>query len=99
MAKITKETVEKVAKLAALKLEPAQLEKYTKKFVTILEYIEELNKIDTKGIEPTSHAEDVLDMNLREDICAKFDAADMIASNFPRREGNLNAVPKVIESE
>lgn len=97
MAKITKETVEYVARLASLKFDPKQLETYTKKFASVLEYVEKLNKVDTKGIEPTSHAIEGISADLREDKAVKFSAVDEILNNAPKKKGRLVEVPKVIE--
>lgn len=51
--KLTKDQVKHVAKLANLPLTEKEEEKYAEQLSEILEYIDQLNKIDTTGIEPT----------------------------------------------
>lgn len=98
MSKITKDTVEYIARLASLKFAPEQLSVYTKKFSSVLEYVEKLNKLDTKGVKPTSHAIENISARMREDAVNKFDAADEIVKNAPQKHGRLVEVPKVIEN-
>jgi len=50
---MSKIDVKKVAKLANLPLSPEEEEKYSAQLSKILDYIEQLNKVDTEGIEPT----------------------------------------------
>lgn len=93
MSKITKETALHIAKLAALKFDPKELDKYTQKFKRVLEYVEKLNELKTDGIEPTSHAIAENDSKLRDDINVKFEGTDEILSN------RLLEVPKVLGEE
>lgn len=51
---ITKEEVKHIAKLAHLKLNEEQLDKFTQQFGTVLELVSRLNSLDTTGVEPTS---------------------------------------------
>ncbi|PIR16343.1 MAG: Asp-tRNA(Asn)/Glu-tRNA(Gln) amidotransferase GatCAB subunit C [Deltaproteobacteria bacterium CG11_big_fil_rev_8_21_14_0_20_49_13] len=97
MSKISKETVEHVAGLANLKFSPIELKKYTEKFASVLHYVEKLDKLDTKGVEPTSHAIANVSMTLREDKAVDFKTADDILKDAPAKEGRLIEVPKVIE--
>lgn len=99
MTKITREIVEHIAELASLRFTDEQLDVYTKKFASIVEYVEKLNKIDTNKIVPTSHAIAGISAPLREDKAVKFTAADEIINNAPARSGRLVEVPKVIESD
>lgn len=51
--KLTKDEVKHVAKLANLPITPEEEEKYTEQLSKILEYVDQLNKVNTTGIEPT----------------------------------------------
>ena len=51
--KLTKDTVKKVAKLANLPITPDEGEVYANQLSAILEYVKQLNEVDTKGVEPT----------------------------------------------
>lgn len=99
MAKITKETVEHTARLACLKFDDKELELYTQKFSRVLEYVEKLGKIDTKKIEPTSHAVLGEISAMREDKVEAFPAAEDILKNFPERDENFVRVPKTVDVE
>ncbi len=54
MAKLNKDDVLHVAKLAKLDISEAEIEKYTSQLSSVIEYFSELNEVDTSGIEPTS---------------------------------------------
>ncbi|MBI2091795.1 MAG: Asp-tRNA(Asn)/Glu-tRNA(Gln) amidotransferase subunit GatC [Deltaproteobacteria bacterium] len=99
MAKITKETVEYVAKLASLKFEAKELDSYTARFKRVVEYVAKLSALDTEGISPTSHAVEEKDPRLREDVSSKFADADKLIEAAPAKSGRLIEVPKVIEQE
>lgn len=51
--KLTTDQVKKVAKLANLPLTPEEEEKYSEQLSAILEYVDQLNQVDTLGVEPT----------------------------------------------
>ena len=61
------EEVKHVAKLARLELTEEEVNKYSQQLGSILEYVEQMNKIDTTGIEPMPHAIPVYNV-MREDI-------------------------------
>ncbi|MCB4791636.1 MAG: Asp-tRNA(Asn)/Glu-tRNA(Gln) amidotransferase subunit GatC [Elusimicrobia bacterium] len=96
--KITIKEVEHVAKLARLELSPEEKEKYAGQLEKILEYVDLLNKLDTKDIEPTSHALE-LENVFREDKLepCSTEARDRLLANAPEREGDYFKVKKVIE--
>jgi aspartyl-tRNA(Asn)/glutamyl-tRNA(Gln) amidotransferase subunit C len=54
MSKLTKKDVEHVASLAKLSISDKELEKYLKQLDEVVNYIGELNEVDTKNTEPTS---------------------------------------------
>lgn len=94
--KISKEEVKKVAELARLEFNEAQIEKFTEQLGNILEYIEKLNELDTDNVKPTSH---VLDIStpLREDKVQKLLTIDEVLQNAPESEDDFFVVPQVIE--
>lgn len=51
--KLTTDQVKKVAKLADLPLTPEEEGKYSEQLSAILEYVDQLNQVDTLGVEPT----------------------------------------------
>lgn len=53
MSTLSKEDIEKLAKLARLKLDPAEIERYQKEFSEILTYVEQLSTVETGDLFPT----------------------------------------------
>ena len=94
--KITRETVLHVAELARLEFKENELDKFREQLENILGYIENLDKLDTSGVEPTYH---VLEIStpLRRDIVEPWLSADQALENSPKREDDFFAVPKVLE--
>jgi len=66
MSKITKKQVLHIAKLAKLKLSSQEVEKYKKQLSGIIEYVENLSELDTKGAKPTGQTTSLLNV-YRED--------------------------------
>lgn len=94
--KITRQEVEHVAKLARLELSEQDKEMLTSQLSDILTYVEKLNELDTKGVEPTSH---VLDINnvMRPDAPAPSLSQEKALANAPEKAAGHYKVPKIIE--
>ena len=95
MSKITPNDVKKVAKLARLDLSENDLEKYSSQLEKILNYIDELEKIDTTNIKPTTRAVEVIN-NTRQDITEKTNVREELLDLAPNREGDFFRVPKIL---
>ncbi|MDO9210537.1 MAG: Asp-tRNA(Asn)/Glu-tRNA(Gln) amidotransferase subunit GatC [Deltaproteobacteria bacterium] len=94
--KITKEEVEHIAYLARLKFNAQEEELFTTQLNSILDYMEQLGKVDTTNVEPTFHA--VAGKNVfREDSVAPSISQDLSLSNAPDRDRGFFRVPKIIE--
>lgn len=91
-----KETLLKMMRLARLRLPPQELERFASKANHVVEYIEKLKEVDTSGIEPTSHAIEVVNA-FREDVVKPFEDHKKILKNAPKQFNNLFEVPKVID--
>ncbi|HEX2966333.1 MAG TPA: Asp-tRNA(Asn)/Glu-tRNA(Gln) amidotransferase subunit GatC [Syntrophorhabdaceae bacterium] len=96
--KISKETIEYVAHLARLELEPDEIDHYTNQIDGILQYMDVLNSLNTDNIEPTSHAVPV-ECALREDKARDSFPVNSSLGNAPERTGSFFKVPPVIEVE
>ncbi len=96
--KITRETIEYVAHLARLELEPQEIDLYTEQIDSILQYMDTLNSLNTDGVEPMSHPVPV-DCVLREDAVKESLTVDDSLRNAPDRIGSFFKVPPVIEVE
>ncbi len=93
--KITKEEVAYVANLARLEIDDASMERFVGQIGTILEYVETLNKLDTEGAKPTSHALS-LPNAFREDQRTDSIPRDSALANAPEKENGCFSVPRVI---
>ena len=80
---LSREEVEKVAMLARLQLSDAELEVMTSQLGQVLDYIQQLEAIDTDNVEPMAHA-----LDLRNVL-----ADDMLQESLPREKA-LSAAPK-----
>jgi aspartyl-tRNA(Asn)/glutamyl-tRNA(Gln) amidotransferase subunit C len=98
MARITREEVERVAALARISLSESEVETLSSELDTILEYAQLLQDLDTRGVDPTSHALP-LPTPMRDDIPVTPLDAEVAVSNAPVRSGTSFVVPKVIEGE
>ena len=94
--KISKDDIIKVCELARLEFKEEELEKFTEQLGNILEYIEQLNELNTDNVEPTSH---VLDIStpLREDKVVEWLSTEEVLKNAPESEDDFFVVPQVIE--
>jgi aspartyl-tRNA(Asn)/glutamyl-tRNA(Gln) amidotransferase subunit C len=93
---ISKQEVEYVAHLARLEIDDAQKDKFTSQLNDILLYIDKLNELDTKGVEPMSHAIAVTNA-FRDDKVVESIGTESSLANAPDARGEFFRVPKVIE--
>lgn len=93
---VSVEEVERIAKLALLKLSSQEKEKFTKQLNLILEYMQQLNRIDTSNVEPMSHPLGLTNV-FREDEVQPSLPVDEALKNAPDKSGNYFRVPKVIQ--
>ena len=96
MVKITKKEVEHVAHLARLSFAEDEKEKLAQQLSSILSYVEKLNELDTKDIEPTSH---VLTLqNIFKEEEAKISLMrEQVLANAPDKTEEFFKVPRIIE--
>ena len=95
MTKITPEDVQKVAKLARLEINADDLKKYSNQLEKILNYVAELEKIDTEDVIPTTRAVEVVN-NTRKDIVENTKVREELLDLAPVREGDFYRVPKIL---
>ncbi len=93
---ISRETVEHAGHLARMELKPKELEKLSRQLEDILDFIDNLKKIDIKDILPTSHILPISNI-LREDTPRESLPSEKALMNAPLREGPFFVVPKIIE--
>ena len=88
--------VRHIAKLARLELTDSGLDATQAKLNGIFGLIEEMQAVDTDGVEPMSHPQE-LAQRLREDVVSETDRRAAYQSIAPQTEAGLYLVPKVIE--
>jgi aspartyl-tRNA(Asn)/glutamyl-tRNA(Gln) amidotransferase subunit C len=93
---VDKKTVEYVARLSRLKIDPHQTEYLAGQLSEILSYIDKLKELDVSAVEPMRGLN--LSHNVfRQDKALPSSARQDILSNAPQREGDYFKIPKVIE--
>jgi aspartyl-tRNA(Asn)/glutamyl-tRNA(Gln) amidotransferase subunit C len=85
-----------LARLARLEVTPEEVEIFEGQLGRILDHVEQMNKLDISGIEPTAHAITVFDV-IREDGVTESLPKAAILENAPRSANGLFVVPKVLD--
>ncbi|OGT37055.1 MAG: asparaginyl/glutamyl-tRNA amidotransferase subunit C [Gammaproteobacteria bacterium RIFCSPHIGHO2_12_FULL_38_14] len=93
---LSKEEVIKIAHLARLHLTETEMTLYTAQLSSILDFITQMDKVDTTHILPLAHPLD-LAQRLRADIVNEPNLRDKFQRIAPQVEAGLYLVPKVIE--
>ena len=95
MSKITADDVRKVAQLARLDLPDDTIATYTGQLERILDYVDQLQAVDTEGVLPTTRAVEVVNAT-REDTVVDTDVRQDLLDQAPQREGDFLRVPKIL---
>lgn len=93
---LTTEDVKRIAHLARIEVTETEAQATLEKLSGILGLIEQMQAVDTSGIVPMSHSQDVT-QRLRDDIVTEADQRELFQSIAPAVENGLYLVPKVIE--
>lgn len=88
--------VRDVAHLARLHLSEEEIATFQSQLGKVLEYVAELNEVDVSGVEPTAHANHVVNV-LREDKVIPWFTAQEALRNAPQSNSDLFVVTKVVE--
>ncbi|WP_431283558.1 Asp-tRNA(Asn)/Glu-tRNA(Gln) amidotransferase subunit GatC [Humitalea sp. 24SJ18S-53] len=89
-------TIRRVASLARLRVEEADVPRLQAELNGILGWIEQLQSVDTTGVEPLAGGGDTV-LPLRPDAVTDGGQAEAVLANAPDRAGSFFAVPKVVE--
>ena len=93
---LTLDDVKRIAHLARIEVGESEAEGYLAQLSSILGLVEEMQAVNTDGIEPMAHAQDVV-LRLREDAVSETDRRAAYQAVAPQVEAGLYLVPKVIE--
>lgn len=89
---ISDETIDYVGILAKLALSGEEKERAKQDMEKMLDYIDQLNELDTSGVEPMSHVLPVYNV-FREDVVTNGDGREETLANAPERSGDAFVVP------
>jgi aspartyl-tRNA(Asn)/glutamyl-tRNA(Gln) amidotransferase subunit C len=93
---LTADEVRWVAKLARLELTDAELELMTRQLSGIVDFVAQLQAVETEGVEPLAHPLDLSNV-FRNDEPAPSLRADDALANAPARSGDFYRVPAVLD--
>ena len=93
---ITKSAVKRVAHLARIHIEPADIDKYALDLFQILDLVEQMNSVPTREVEPLAHPQDIA-LRMRPDQVTEVNARARLQAVAPATERGLYLVPRIIE--
>jgi len=94
---ISKDDVTYIAALARFRLNEGEIDKFTKDLEHILDYINQLEKLDVTKVEPTSHVIPLTNVTRKDDIRPSLTPEEALSIAVEKTSGFFK-VPKVIES-
>ncbi|MCM8825467.1 MAG: Asp-tRNA(Asn)/Glu-tRNA(Gln) amidotransferase subunit GatC [Candidatus Omnitrophica bacterium] len=95
MPEIDKNTIDYLAKLARIKLREEEIEKFINDLRSILDYVTQLNQLDTENVEPAKHVLPYSNV-CRKDIIKASLPVEEVLKNAPERVKNMFKVPGII---
>ncbi len=95
--KLTKGQVKHVAKLANLPLSSEEEKKYSEQLSKILEYIEQLNQVDTKDVEPTFDVSGQSNVEAKDEVGECLSQEDVL-SNAPKKQNGFFVTKGVFDN-
>ncbi|MBI4355367.1 MAG: Asp-tRNA(Asn)/Glu-tRNA(Gln) amidotransferase subunit GatC [Candidatus Omnitrophica bacterium] len=98
MPRITAEEVRVVAHLARLSLTDEEVRLFTQQLDTILDYVQQLQRLKTESVSPTTHVLPLANVLRPDQITPSLDP-ETVAALAPQRKGRFIQVPKIIETE
>ena len=97
-ASLNEAAVRHVARLARLKITDTEAALFASQLSKVLEYVEQLNEVDTRNVPPTAHALPVSNV-FREDVVRPSWTTDQALHNAPDHQDGFFRVPKVLDQE
>jgi len=94
---LTRQDVEKIAHLARLSITEQELPVYVSSLSSIVNFVQELSRVQTGEVEPMAHPLEGQHQRLRADAVTETDCHQKYQSNAPSVAAGLYVVPRVIE--
>lgn len=92
----TEKDVEKLAALARIELTPEEKKKFGEQISSILDYVDQIQEVDTSKVKETSHLKGLANA-FRKDEKSEYKEIKKIIDQFPEKAGNLNKTKAVLE--
>lgn len=96
--KVDTDTLHKIAHLARLEVKPDEEASLLNSLNSVLDWMEQLNEVDTTGVAPLMHMSEEFANVLRSDTVANQLPRDQALANAPDHDEQFIKVPKVMES-
>ena len=95
--KISLKEVEHIAELARIELTEEEKKKFSDELSDVLSYVEQLQEVDTKNVEPVSQVTGLVNV-VREDVAEKFseDGRRIMIENFPEEKDGCIKVKQIL---
>jgi len=90
------EDVRQIARLARLAIDPAEAPAYAERLSRILDFVAQMDAVDTRGVVPMAHPLD-LGARLRPDQVTETDQREQLQAGAPQTADGLYLVPQVID--
>jgi len=94
---LTRQDVEKIARLARLSITETEMPVYVTSLSNIVNFVDELARVQTEAVVPMAHPLDGLHQRLRADFVTESDHHEQYQANAPAVQAGLYVVPRVIE--
>jgi len=95
---ITEKDVEYVANLAQLTLDDGLKTRLVGELGKILDYIDKLNELDTDGVEPMMHVQELSNVFRRDEIAPSL-PRDRVMQSAPKHDGEYILVPQILDGD
>jgi len=99
MAKLTKADVEHIAKLSKLELTEEEKNKFAGQLSNVLEYVDQLNEVDTVGVEETSQVTGLKNVYQKDQVEENTLTSEELQKNAPDFRNDSFVVPAVFDDE
>ncbi len=96
MAKVSASDVRKLGHLARIGLSDAEIKQLLPEIAEILKYVEKLQAVDTKGVEPTNQVTGLTDVWRKDEGNKQQIGRDALLKNVPHTQDGYIKVPKVL---
>jgi aspartyl-tRNA(Asn)/glutamyl-tRNA(Gln) amidotransferase subunit C len=94
---LSRQDVEKIAHLARLSITDQEMPVYVKSLSSIVDFVDELSRVQTGDVLPMAHPLDGQHQRLRADVVSESDHREKYQANAPAVQAGLYVVPRVIE--